>query len=110
LIVCEYLVGSGGGTRPTIILDGTVPFIGEDLVVGQVEFITRIGSKDLIIELVDDSESPIEWIRLVGLPINVTELIERGEVVNVIDGSRVIGVVQPLQGVEQANGVVLYGT
>lgn len=110
MILCEYLVGVGNNNVPTIILDGQASYIGDDLVLGRCDLITRMGRTDLIIELVDDEGVPCEWVSLVKLPETVTELLEAGTVVGVIDGVRVLGVVNPVRGVEQDNGEVNYAS
>ena len=110
MILCEYLVGVGGNNAPTIILNGSAGYIGDDLSVGRCDLITRMGRKDLIIELVDDEGVPCEWVSLVKLPQTVTELLEAGMVVSVLDGLRRLGVANPIRGVELDNGVVNYET
>lgn len=111
MILCDYLVGTGGNNRPTIILDGKAGYIGDDLVVGRADLITIVGRNDLILELHeedDDRKMPVEWLRLVGVDDSVSKLLLTGDVVTVIDGTRVIGIVNPVCGVELDNGVVKY--
>lgn len=108
MILCEYLVGVGGNSAPTIILNGQAGYIGDDLTLGRCDLITRMGRKDLILELVDEDGVPCDWIGLVELPESVSELLEAGRVVEVIDGHRELGVVNPVRGVELENGVVNY--
>jgi hypothetical protein len=111
LILCDYLVGTGGNNRPAIILDGKAGYIGDDLVVGRADLITIVGRNDLILELHeedDDRKIPVEWLRLVGVDDCVSELLLTGDVVTVIDGTRVIGIANPVFGVELDNGVVKY--
>lgn len=111
MILCDYMVGVGGNSHPTIILNGRAGYIGDDLKVGRVDLITRINRNDLILELYeedDEMRSPVEWVRLVGLPSNVAELLAGGAVITMIDGDRHIGIVDPVRGIEQDNGVVNY--
>jgi hypothetical protein len=110
LILCEYLVGVGGNNAPTIILNGQAGYIGDDLSLGRCDLITRLGRKDLILELVDEDGVPCEWVSLVELPHSVTELLETGRVVGVIDGHRELGIVNPARGEASDNGVVNYAT
>lgn len=110
MILCEYLVGVGGDSTPTIILNGQAGYIGDDLTLGRCDLITRMGRKDLILELVDDEGVVCEWVGLVELPQQVTELLEAGGVVGVIDGVRELGVANPVHGTELENGVVNYAT
>jgi hypothetical protein len=111
LILCEYLVGRRDGTDPVIILDGKAGFIGDDLVIGRVNLITRVRRNDLILELCeegDDQQMPIEWLRLVELPEQLAELLAGGSVIRVIDGNREIGIANPVRGIELDNGEVEY--
>lgn len=110
MILCEYLVGVGGNNVPTIILNGQAGYIGDDLILGRCDLISRMGRKDLIIELVDEDGVPCEWVNLIELPQVVTELLEAGTVIGVIDGVRELGVANPICGVELDNGVVNYAT
>lgn len=111
MILCEFLVGRPGDGDPVIILDGQAGFIGDDLVVGRVDLITRVRRNDLILELHeegDETKMPIEWLRLAGLPDHLAELLASGNVVKVIDGKRQIGIANPVRGVELDNGEVEY--
>lgn len=110
MILCEYLVGVGGNNAPTIILNGQAGYIGDDLTLGRCDLIARMGRRDLILELVDEEGAPCEWVGLVALPPTITELLEAGKVVMVIDGLRSLGVVNPIRGVELDNCVVNYAT
>lgn len=110
MILCEYLVGAGGSNVPTIILNGRAGYIADDLVVGRTDLITRIGRKDLIIELKDEDGNPVEWVKLVALPFEITELLETGQVLDVIDGERQLGIVNPARGIEEDSGAVKYAT
>ena len=112
MILCEYLVGVGGNDGPAIILNGGEGgYIGDDLQLARVNLITKVGRADLILELCDSEDAtrtPVEFIMLAGLPDTVKEHLTNGRVVDVIDGSRLLGIVNPVIGSEMDNGVVDY--
>lgn len=106
MILCEYLVGKGGSSLPTIVLESSV--IGDDLDVARTSLVFRHKRVDLILELEDEEGVLVEWVCLVGIPDKVNELLLAGQVLNVINGQRVIGIVNPHRGREQPNGEVKY--
>ncbi|WP_153785224.1 hypothetical protein [Pseudomonas sp. EMN2] len=112
MILCEYLVGIGGSDGPAIILNGGEGgYIGDDLELARVNLITKVGRADLILELCDSEDAkktPVEFILLAGVPETVKEHLTNGRVVDVIDGSRMLGIANPQIGREKEDGVIDY--